>query len=546
MADEGQTGRTAAAAVAVAAGAILAGAALRLALLPYVAFDGDDFWTLKWTARPVLELLSTYQTGLTMHLYLLGLKGWMAVFGTSPVAVKLPTVLTGILLLPLIFSVGRRWIGPAPAAVATVLAALSGPLVASAQMARVYPILAAVILLSMRELLRLLDAPSRAGVVRLALLDALALALSLNATVVVMVQGAVLLVEAAGDSRLRGRTFLEAIAGFAGAGLLAALFYAAALPEILRTSDTATGPHFQLASLTGAFARNHPAFPAAAFVLLLAGAWSVRRRRAGRMLVVWALLPGIFYFVQRLRYPDWAIARYLLVHSPAQLLLIGAGLAAVTRRALPRLDGAWRVALAAAVPAVAIAASPAARSDLTQAPRPSGRALARLAEIARPGDVVTFDFLPYKFLIQLRPELEPAGLPDLVSGEGSRDDGRLLVLTFAEPLARERWSADFEVEEIGGPRYRDALYVLISKETDGGVRPHRRALRTLLEGFVDAAAAGAELGLTPARHFARLEEVHGLLAELADQDGDAAAAAEHRHLRDEYRRRGAEEWEKIV
>jgi hypothetical protein len=272
----------------------------------------------------------------------------------------------------------------------------------------------------------------------------------------------------------------------------------------------------------------------------------LRGRRAGRLLLVWAALPALFYFAQRMRYPEWAIARYLVVHLPAQLLLIGAGLWAAARFALPRADARVRLAAAAAVPVIAVALSPAARGDLLQAPRPSGSALARVAEVAGPGDAVTYDFLPYKFLLQLEPEVPAVGLPELVSGEASRPRGRLIVLTFAEPLARERWSADFEVEEIGGPRYRDALYVLVSRATEGGVRPHRAALHTFCQGLVDAAAAGAQLGLTPARHFARLEEAHGFLALLAEQAGDEAGAARHLRLRDEYRERAAREWERTV
>ncbi|HMB68202.1 MAG TPA: hypothetical protein VKU85_02785 [bacterium] len=546
MTDRGNADGSGRTALIAALAAVVGGAALRLALLPWMAYDGDDFWTLKWTARPLPELLSSYRTGLTMHLYLAGMKGWMALFGTAPAVVKLPTVLAGIALLPLTFFLGRRWTGAAPAAAAVVLAALSGPLVANAMMARVYPILAVVILLSMRELLDWLDRPSRRGLIRLALLDALALALSLNATVVVMVQGAVLLMEAARDPRLRGRTFLQGVAAFAAAGALAAVFYAAALPDILRTSDAATGSHFHLGSLTGGFALNHPAAPAAAFGLLAIGAWTLRGSRAGRLLLVWAVLPGLFYFLQRMRYPEWAIARYLVVHLPAQLLLIGAGLWATVRFALPRAGTPARLAIAAALPLAAVAFSPAARGELLKAPRPSGAALARIAETVRPGDAVTYDFLPYKFLFELEPDVPAAGLPELVRGEGDRPEGRLIVLTFAEPLAKGTWSAEFEVEEIGGDRYRESLYVLVSRTAEGGVRPHRAGLRVFCEGLVGAAAAGARLGLTPARHFARLEEAHGFLAELAEQAGDSGEAARHRQLRDEYRERAAREWEKVV
>ncbi|MGQ0721060.1 MAG: hypothetical protein ACT4PE_05730 [Candidatus Eiseniibacteriota bacterium] len=524
-------------------GAVALAAVLRFSVLPpWLAFDGDEFWTLKWTARPVVEILTRYTTGLTMHLYLVAMKGWIGVAGSSPLAVKLPTLIGGILLVPVVFAAGLRWLGPVPAALAAVMVAVSGPLIDSARTARVYPFLTAAVVLAMLAFERALSRGSRADLLRLAGANALALALSLNATVAVLVQGAALLLETLVDPRGRWRRAVAVGTTFALSGAAAALFYAAALPDILRTSDLSTGPRFHPEMLVGSFVRNHPAAPVAFVLLLGLGVLAALRRHgtAGRLLVVWALLPALFYFVQRLRYPEWAIARYLLVHAPAQMLLMALGLGELLRGM--RVPTGWRTGLGAAfVIALALSSEPS-RALIFRSARPSGEALHRLAEIAAPGDVVTHDFPPYEFLIDLEPRLDGRPLPRLLENGVPSIPGRLLVLTFGEPRAKEAWSRHFQVETLGGPRYRYELYVLVSRAApaDGWT------VRGFLEGLVEAAANGAELDITAARHFAKLEEVHGMLEQLAEAEGDAAAREEHRRLRERYAARAREEWRSIL
>lgn len=524
-------------------GALALGAVLRFAVLPpWLAFDGDEFWTLKWSARPVGEILTRYTTGLTMHLYLVLMKAWIAVAGTSPLAVKLPTLIGGVLIVPVVFLAGRRWFGAGPAALAAVLTAVSGPLIDSARTARVYPFLTAAVVLAMLAFERALSRGARADLLRLAGANALALALSLNATVALLVQGAALLLETLADPRARWRRGAAVAATFALSAGAAALFYAGAVPDILRTSDLATGPHFHPEMLIGCFVRNHPAAPVALAWLAGLGVLVALRRHgaAGRLLVVWALLPPLFYFVQRLRYPEWAIARYLLVHAPAQLLLMALGLMELLRGM--RVPPAWRTALGAVfLVAVALAAEPS-RALILRSARPSGEALQCIADLATAGDVVTHDFPPYEFLLDLEPGLEHRPLARLLDGTAPLIPGRLLVLTFAQPLAEDAWSRHFEVVTLGGARYRHELQVLVSRAAPAD----EGTVRGFLEGLVEAAEKGAELDITAARHFARLEEVHGMLEKLAEARGDDDARDEHRRLRERCATRAREEWTSVL
>jgi hypothetical protein len=477
-----------------------------------------------------------------MHLYLVVMKGWIALAGTSPLAVKLPTLLGGILLVPAVFAAGSRWLGPAPAALAAAMVAANGPLIDSARTARVYPFLAAAIVLAMLAFERALSRGSRADLLRLAGANALTLALSLNATVALLVQAAALLLETLVDPRGRWRRALAVGMTFAFSAGAAAIFYAAALPDILRTSDLSTGPRFHPEMLVGSFTRNHPAAPLAFALLLGLGIVAGLRRHgtAARLLVVWAVLPALFYFVQRLRYPEWAIARYLLVQAPAQLLLMALGLAELLRAM--RVPAAWRTGLGAAFVLVLALASEPSRSLIFRSARPSGEALHRIAELAVEGDVVTHDFPPYEFLLDLEPELDHRPLSRLLENGVPAIPGRLLVLTFGEPRATPAWSRHFQVERLGGPRYRHELYVLVSRAApaDG------RTVQGFLEGLVEAAANGAELDITAARHYAKLEEVHGMLEKLAADGGDETARRQHREARERCAARAREEWMSIL
>ena len=158
----GEVDRVGAAAIAT----VLVGAYLRLRRLGAESLWLDEALSVVYVTREytTFELLFELPAE-DPHppLYYLLLDGWVAVFGTSEVAVRLPSALFGIATVVLVYALGAKLFGREAGIVAAALLAVSSFNLYYAREARMYTMLAALTLLSLYFLVDLLEPPSGAG-----------------------------------------------------------------------------------------------------------------------------------------------------------------------------------------------------------------------------------------------------------------------------------------------------------------------------------------------------------------------------------------------
>ena len=111
------------------------------------ALRGDEGFSVVLAAKPVHEMVALMlQSEPNPPLYFVALKSWIAIAGSSELALRWPSVLAGAMLVALTYQLGRAWLGRPAAAGAAALAAFNPFLVWYAQDARVYSLLAALVL----------------------------------------------------------------------------------------------------------------------------------------------------------------------------------------------------------------------------------------------------------------------------------------------------------------------------------------------------------------------------------------------------------------
>jgi hypothetical protein len=194
------------------------------------------------------------------------------------------------------------------------------------------------------------------------------------------------------------------------------------------------------------------------------------------------------------------IARYLVPSVPAQLLLVACGLTALARWISRAIGPRWGLALAAAAAICGMlwaprVWSPSAAQSLFKEQRPTALALSRIVEVARPGDLVTVDLeTRWLWLLHLEPGIDARGLRSLVARPDLERPGRLLILSQDRPLSHSWWSDRFEVESIGGPRYRERLFLLASDRLPAGEGVLRGPIEDYLRGYLEASAGDPRWG----------------------------------------------------
>jgi mannosyltransferase len=135
--------------------------ALRVYHLPVQSlwYDEGVSWYLTRMSWPALTLWTANDIQPPLYYYLLWL--WVRLVGSSEYALRLPSVFFGTLTLPLLWIIGRRWVGEAAAWLAVLFLALSPLHVYYAQEARMYTLLTWLGLLSSILLWRFLKDPSK-------------------------------------------------------------------------------------------------------------------------------------------------------------------------------------------------------------------------------------------------------------------------------------------------------------------------------------------------------------------------------------------------
>ncbi|WP_254820962.1 glycosyltransferase family 39 protein [Haloglomus halophilum] len=139
------------------------GAVLRLSQLGHESLWTDELITLefvtRWSGLELLVNLPTAQPHLPV--YYLVLDAWVAVAGTSALALRLPSAVFGIAALPAMYLVVARTVDHEAGIVAALLLAVSRFHVRFSQEVRMYSLLVFLALLSVYLLLRVRETPTR-------------------------------------------------------------------------------------------------------------------------------------------------------------------------------------------------------------------------------------------------------------------------------------------------------------------------------------------------------------------------------------------------
>jgi len=330
-------------------GLVLLAFALRACRLDYQSLWRDEVDALRFALFPLPKLLGTFtQGGWNGPLYFPLLRVWVAGAGQTEFALRFPSLLGGVLAVPLTYALGRRMGSHRLAILGSLLVAVSPYLVWYSQEAKMYALLTAGALLSWYLYLRSLEEGGWGAWVSYVVATSLCMYLHLLAVLLIPTQAAAFLLQC---WRYRGR-----IRPWLGAMAALTLPY---LPfagwEIpLLFSDFQTGHPFYpldqiLTILLQAFSLGitpHPSlrvlFPLfqgliglflyegliVTLFLGLAGLLLYRNRESLQLVLCWFLLPPVIIYLISLGMPIFN-ARYLIWIAPAFLLLLGMGLVAV-------------------------------------------------------------------------------------------------------------------------------------------------------------------------------------------------------------------------
>jgi 4-amino-4-deoxy-L-arabinose transferase-like glycosyltransferase len=467
-------------AVAVALLTVLA-LALRVYKLGYYAYFDDEIITTFAARVPIAEIFrsltanDTHPPGYHILLHL-----WRAVFGESLVALRLFSVVTSAACVPLTYALGRRLAGSAAGLAAATLMAIAPFQIFHAQQARMYPLLALLVLLAT---LLFLAAWQRGGPLRWLAFGAVAAA-GLYTHIYFPLSLLALDLWALGDAYTRPRWKRGRWAGLLAAQALATLAFAPYLPQMLFTvrgvvrtfwinTNTPLDWMFDLVSLANnATLATLPGFAAplwflgatyvpAVAALILALGYSVREaRRRPAERPAWALLhlliwtPIVVATAISLTIRPILLDRSLIGISPALFVVMGSMFARYWRRRPVQIVG-----LAFGLSCFAILAH---TFPATPQPNDLIRTADYLARAARPGDAIAYvDWQPFDAAALSHPQQPDVYvMPNpFTPAEYWRARMRLM-----------RWHTPANVQPASefGPRYRRVwlVYTLFTAELD--------------------------------------------------------------------------------
>ncbi len=521
--------------------AVVLGAIVRLAIAPHFDFYGDEFFTLEWCQKSFREIQSSFGPGITMHLYILLMKGWGTLVGYSPWTMKLPSLVAGIALIPLLARLGSRWFNHQAAAVAIAILVTSSPLINTARTARVYALLALGVVVSMMIFSRALRTGSVKYLLLNAIVNASLMALSLHAVYIFIIQAASAALEFLCPPRISFRRLAGLAASLGLSAVLSLLFYSGALPKIIAlftASSVSTSASVMLSSplqyrpkvflqLWLPFSWNHAASPVIMLLCLALGVFVACRwyGARGRLLVLWAVIPPFFYLIVPFGFVPDSIARYLVPVVAAQILLVALGALWIVQL-VPfgkRLSPTFAFSIALILTLI----PNAFRNQLFIQSEPSSLTLRHVAEIAQPGDVVTSYPGHYQAMIDLHRDLNGGQLSALVNQPSLPAPGRLIIILRSVPKVKNWWLEYFEGYQVGGPGYTHNIIVLVSPRLSPGPKALIEPMHHFYYGFLKTMATEGTLHRYPSIQLGLLRRVHSRLARLADLAGNNKEYQEH-------------------
>lgn len=380
------------------AAALLLGAGLRLHGLGRHPVWLDEAYSVSVARRPIGEIPRSLADETGPPLYYMLLHVWIRLFGEGETAIRLPSVLCGLLLIPVTGRLARRLAGPGAGVGAAFLMAVTPIAVQFSQEARMYTILPLLTALAAERLLAGLQDGGRGALLTHALL--------LAATLYIHNWGILLLPASVAAACLYGK---ERLRSWAGAGLLALLLYAPWIPVLraqvrdpsyLFIAIVQTIPWWQLPfrSLqlfaSGAGDTGGPAGPIVAMPLsLLLSVWlgglvaaplvrRGRRRDFGALLLFSAIPPAAAALYTGLVRPIYLLGRYEILVLPVTIAVACASLSETVR--------GRRVAIIVAVWATALAGISLRYTSAIERRFPEPIMASALLPRLRPGDPVVF------------------------------------------------------------------------------------------------------------------------------------------------------------
>jgi 4-amino-4-deoxy-L-arabinose transferase-like glycosyltransferase len=490
---------------------LLAAFALRIYRLPQLSLRADEAVTVFDARVPWAGLLHELsQPGPHQPLYYLLLHGWMQVAGEGELAVRYLTLSCGVLLLPLVYVLGRRLFaveGRKVALWAALLAAVSPLLVWDAQDNRMYPLLAVLDLASFYFCVSLLQGHGgRRPWLGFVVCTTLALYTHYLAVFVVLAEYVVwaIFVWRLPDRRGRLGRWIAAQAAVVllfGPRLLRSLHAAAQfttdfLPsvpplEMLRRAVVGLSLGYSMEASTGTLLALGFVAVGLLGLLPLAGreretpvadVGSLTETQSLLILLIYMAVPlACIAVFSAVRFPIFD-ERYAMLSLPAYLLLLGRGLSNLSR------PGSRRLVAAVGLAVIVLGCSWSLRNYYFVPGHMKGvnwRAyVARLQECALPGDVLVQNYpdpaLPYHLRDRVPRVLVPASFP--VDTQDTVAELRRLSETYSriwlQPQQYDGWDGEGIVEtwldrhaqkagEEALGRLRLALYV--PPTTLGGV-----------------------------------------------------------------------------
>ena len=374
---------------------------LRVAALGSQSLRGDEGLTYLYSERPLAEMLEIV-TVTSPHppLYYALMHGWLALAGSTEFALRFPSVIVGVLLVAALASLGRLLVDRRLGLVAAFLAAVNAYQVFYAQDARSYPLITLLGVLSTLCLWRALSGTGRRAWLGYAALVTLAAYTHYYFFLVVGFQAVFVAWRA-----WRQRRFPWPFVAAGGAvallylpwivlswGLLASYRGAGERPDLLaavvRPLLAFAGGQLLASPLTWLNGLSM------AFGLGLGAAALWRTRRPAGLLVGLYLVTPLALVYLASRFKHVFDERYLILASPAYLLLVGFGLAALFSRRRERA-AAWRTAAGAVLVAGLLGSGLVALSNYYFDPEfakspPWSEALATITRKAHPGDALIY------------------------------------------------------------------------------------------------------------------------------------------------------------
>lgn len=366
----------------------------------------DELATLSAATRSCSDLGRLVRTVDGVHATYYGLMHvWTAVFGTSAVSLRLPSVLATAVAAALLAVLGARLAGRRAGLVAGLLLAVVPSVSQYADDARPYAPVLAVAVAATLALVDAVDRPGRWRWVRYAVLVALLGALQVTATLLVLAHACVVATGAVQTGAVRTRA----------AGFVAAL--GSACVVVLPVAALGSRQQEQLAWIRpptpGRLLELPPGlFVSASVMAAVLGAAATVALRAGpvrRVAVPWALVPAVALVALSVTVVPLTSPRYLLFTVPGWLLV--AATATTDRRSA--------VALVALVLALGLPAQTRLRGDVWYDQPDYRRVAAILDDRARPGDAVAMTaWAPLRYRVGLRAYLSPrTRLDDVFAAE---------------------------------------------------------------------------------------------------------------------------------